>query len=336
MFNCLPGIGLDIGDNKIKLARVKRRRDGLQLIKYGSMLTPAGAVDAGVISDPERLGKELKGLVRDLNFNGKKVVSAVTGQQVYTRNLILPRMKLNELKEAVHYQAMNFLPIPVEEAAIDIFPLREFDDEEGKKTEVFFVAVRRQQVENLDIVCHTAGLKLAVVEIEPLALYRVLGGNAESVVAFLELGSSRSYFAVFKGAILVFYRSLPFSSSIFYQILSINQAYGHGGFEEFEVSEDEQFDYLLRDIIFEMKRSMEYYDLQDETGNEEIDKFLLCGEGSAIRGLDSRLTEGLGRKVEVAEILPWIILPPHISQAEKLELKYDFTVVLGLAAREVV
>ncbi|MDD3364778.1 MAG: type IV pilus assembly protein PilM, partial [Syntrophomonas sp.] len=312
------------------------RRDGLQLIKHGSMLTPTGAMDAGVIYDPEMLGKEMKGLVNDLKLNGKQVVSAVTGQQVYTRNLILPSMKLNELKEVVHYQAMNFLPIPVEEAAIDIFPLREFEDEEGKKTEVFFVAVRRQQVENLEIACTAAGLKLAVVEIEPLALFRVLGENSESVIAFLELGSSRSYFAVFKGAALVFYRSLPLGSSALYQILSINSMYGQGGFEEVEVKEDKQYDYLVRDIISEMKRSMEYYEIQDETGNEEIDKFLLCGRGSAIRGLDSRLTEGLGFKVEVADISPRIILPTHISEAKKRELKHEFTVALGLAAREVV
>ncbi len=336
MFNRLPGIGLDIGDQTIKIARVKRRKDGLQLIKHGSMLTPAGAMDAGIIYDPEKLGKEMKGLVKDLNLNGKQVVSAVTGQQVYTRNLILPSMNLNELKEAVHYQAMKFLPIPVEEAAIDIFPLREFEDEEGKKTEVFFVAVRQQQVENLDIACRVAGLKLAVVEIEPLALYRVLGGNIESVTAFLELGSSSSYLAVFEGAILVFYRSLPLASSALKQILSINSVYGPGEFEEVELSPDKQYDYLVRDIISEMKRSVEYYEIQDETGNEEIDKFLLCGGGSAIRGLDARLSEGIGCKVEVADILPWILLPPDMSEAEKCELKYEFTVALGLAAREVV
>lgn len=330
MFNRLPGIGLDIGDQTIKIARVKRKRDGLLLIKHSSMLTPVETVDAGIIHDPERLGKEMKGFVRDLNLNGKQVVSAVTGQQVYTRNLILPSMKLCELKEAVYYQAMKFLPIPVEEAAIDICPLREFEDEEGKKTEVFFVAIRRHQVENLDIACKFAGLKLAVVEIEPLALYRVLGGNLESVLAFLEIGSFRSYLAVFKGVTLVFYRSLPFSSSALYQF------YGKGGFKEHEVSEYKQYDYVLEDIISETKRSVEYYKLGDETGNERIDRFLLCGEGSAIRGLDYRLTEGLGCKVEVADILPRLILPSDISEVEKRELKHEFTVTLGLAAREVV
>jgi type IV pilus assembly protein PilM len=336
LFNRLPGIGLDIGDKTIKLARVKRRRDGIKLIRYASMLTPAGSVDAGIIYDPERLGKEMQDLVRVLGLNGKHVVSAVKGQQVYIRNLILPSMQFKELKEAVHYQAMSFLPIPVEEASIDIFPLREFEDDEGKKTEVFFVAVRRQQVENLDQACQVAGLKLAVVEIEPLALYRVLGGNVESVIAFLELGLSRSYFAVFKGAKLVFYRSLPFGSSALYKILSINNIFGQDGFEEVDVSEDKQYDYLIRDIISEMKRSVEYYEIQDETGNEEIEKFILCGGGSGISGLDSRLTEGLSCKVEVADILPGIILPPDISEADKRQLKYEFTVALGLAAREVV
>jgi type IV pilus assembly protein PilM len=336
LFNRLPGIGLDIGSKKMKLVWAKRRRDRLQIVKFGSMPTPVGAVDSGIILEPERLGEELGVLVRDLNLKGKRVVSAVAGQQVYIRNLIMPSMKLNELKEAVRYQATTFLPISVEDAAIDIFPLREFEDEEGQKTEVFFVAVRRQQVENLDIACRIAGLNLAAVEIEPLAVYRVLGGNPESVVAFLKIGSSRSYLAVFKGGILKFYRSLPFGSSAFYQNGVLNGGAEPGELDEIEVGQDNQYDYLLRDIISEVKVSIEYYEMQNQTEDEDIERLLLCGSGSAIRGLDSRLEAELDHKVEVADILPQLILPEDISDAEKYELKHNFVIALGLAAREVV
>ncbi len=336
MFNRLPGIGLDLGDQTIKLAQVKRRQNGLQLVKYGSLPMPAGAFAAGIIQDPERLGQELQGLVKQLNLTGQQVVSAVTGQQVYIRNLILPSMKLKELKAAVHYQATNFLPIPVEEAAIDIFPLRNFEDEEGKKTEIFFVAVRRRQVENLATTCRAAGLRLAVVEIEPLALYRVLGGTTDSVTGFIELGLSRSYFAVFKGINLVFYQSLPVGCSALEKIFKINSWYRPDGFNEAEIGLDQQYDHLTGDITVEIKRMAEYYVMQGETGPEEIDNFILCGRGAAIRALHARLIEELGCQVEVADILPRIIAPPHLSAAQKLELQYDFNVTLGLAAREVV
>lgn len=336
LFNRLPGIGLDIGEKRIKLARVKERNGSLQILTFGSIPTPTGAVEAGIVFDPERLGEELKVLVRDLHLKGKRVVSAVAGGQVYIRNLVMPRMKLKEMKEAVQYQAMKFLPIPVEEAAMDIFPLRDFEDEEGPKTEVFFVAVRKQQVENLEAACSIAGLKLAAVEIEPMAIYRVLGKGDEEVVAFLKMGSSRSYFAGFKKGVLVFYRSLSFGTSAFFQTQGLSDGYGHNVGDEINVNADNRYDYLVGDIISEVKRSLEYYDTQVETGEKRIAKFFLCGGGVAIKGLDYRLAEGLDVEVEVADIMPRLILPHAISELQKKEIQHDFMVALGLAAREVV
>ena len=334
MFNRLPGIGIDIGSKRIKLAWVKRKRDGLQIVKYGSIPTPTDAVDLGVIADPEKLGDELGVLVRDLKLKGKRVVSAVGGQQVYIRNLIMPSMKLNELKEAVYYQATNFLPIPIEEASTDIFPLRNFEDEEGKKTEVFFLAVRRQQVKNLEIACQVAGLKLAAVEIEPLSIYRVLGRENASTIALIAMSSSRSYFTVFKRGIPVFYRSLSSGRYAFLKTLEINNE--TNGSEEIDVTDNNnQYDNLVREIISEVSASVDFYEAQKEMEDEMIEKFLLCGTG-AVKGLDIRLTAGLGREVEVANILNRLLLPWNMSETEKHELQYDFPVALGLAAREVV
>ena len=335
-FNRLPGIGLDIGEKTAKLVRMKKRNDNLQIKTFGSIPIPAGAVESGIVFDPEMLGKELKVLVRDLKLNGKRVVSAVGGGQVYIRNLVMPRMKLNEMREAVQYQAMKFLPISVEEAAMDIFPVRDFEDEEGLKTEIFFVAVRKQQVENLESACSIAGLKLVAVEIEPMAIYRVLGNGEEDVFAFLEMGMSRSYFAVFKKGILVFYRSLPFGTSGFMQNMGFGGGQGYNEQDEIDVRVDDQYDYLLGEIVSDVKRSLEYYNTQIEMGEKGIDKFFLCGEGFAIKGLDSRLAEGLEIEVEVADILPRLILPSNISDLNKIEIQHNYMVALGLAAREVI
>ncbi|MDD4802186.1 MAG: type IV pilus assembly protein PilM [Syntrophomonas sp.] len=335
MFNNLPGIGLDIGDDKIRFAWLKRRGQGFQLFKYGSINTPSGAVDAGIIYEPERLGQEIQVLVRDFKLKGKKVVTAVTGQQVYIRNLVMPHMNIKELKEAVYYKAINFLPIPVEESAMDIFPLREFEDDEGRKTEIFFTAARRQQVANIDIACRIAGLKLAVVEIEPLAIFRAVIGAIGTVTAILKLDPCCSYLAVFKGRNLVFYKPLPSGSSAIGQIINTDGSITPGITNKVKASQDNQYDSKLWNITSEIKRAVEYYQIQIDTG--DIDRFLICGAGSAIGGLQLRLTAALGYPVENGDLLPDIVLPPHISESNQIyELKQEFIAALGLAAREVI
>ena len=334
MFNRLPGIGLDIGSCKVRVVAIQREKAGLRIIKFGSMQTPAGMVEAGTIIDPAGLGTQIGVLIRRLNLTGKRVVIAVSGQQIYIRNLIMPCLKPDELRAAVYYQATTFLPIPVEEAALDIFPIRQFEDKGGRKTEVFFVAVRKQQVDDIVLTCQSAGLKPAVVEIEPLALYRAWGGDGTRVVALLAIGSARSYFTVFNKGIPVFYHSMAANNNAFCSsftqprsnVITMRGTTEGGG----------QYNYLLDELINEVKTARDYYELQDRSGNGEksIEKILLCG-GSAIRGLEAGLALGLGLEVELvaANTLQRLLLPVNISDAERLELQNDFSLALGLAAR---
>ncbi|NLW92858.1 MAG: type IV pilus assembly protein PilM [Syntrophomonadaceae bacterium] len=328
-----PGIGLDIGSRKVKIVQLKKTRNGYSLVNFGSIKTPPGAVDSGYIHDPERLGECLGELIVDLKLKNKAVVSAVSGPQVYTRTLVMPRMKPAEQRVAVRYEATTFLPIPVDEAAIDISPLTFFEDEEGKKVDLFFVAVRKQQVENLSETCRIAGIKLAAVEIEPLALHRLLKDDGLGVQAFVNIGATRSTFSVFNGEALKFYRHLSFGSSPFLLGPSMDMEGGVAGLEKVVLGSSEEHQFLLRDIISELSRSIEYYNMQNEN---EINKLMLCGGAASINGLDAVLAEGINISVINADTLDRIELPTDTSEAVRQEMGNDYAVALGLAAREVI
>ncbi len=333
MFNRLSGIGLDIGSQKIRMIQVAPKRTGLKITKFGSINTPPGTVEAGFIVDCERLGEELKLLVRRLKFNGKRVVSAVGGQQLYIRNLIMPRLKPEEMREAVYYESTKFLPIPAEEAAIDICTLRDFEDETGKRTEVFFLAVRKQQVENLEYSCRMAGLKLAAVEIEPLSLFRAWGQRTEEVVALLYLGSERSYLTIFERGAPVFYHCLATGASDFYT-LPINQSSKVRRWGEIININEPPYSHIAR-ITDEVKEALAYYQKGVKDAPAPLSKILLCGR-AAIPSLQNSLVQRLNLKVEAINVLPSNTLPRGLSPEEENELQYDFSLALGLAARKVV
>lgn len=329
------GVGLDIGTRKIKLASVKKMGAQIRLMQYGEIPTPEGSVDAGNILEPETVGRCVQKLTSQLGLEGSKVFSAVSGQQIYIKNLVMPFMKTGELKEAAIFQAAEFLPIPIEEAAIDIFPFRHFEDDEGRKTEVFFAAARRQQVELLAEVCHDAGLRLAAVEIEPLAIYRTLELTAkDKIVGILNIGASRSQFSVFKTGLLSFLRSLSFGCSAFYQNIKGKTFKEDIHLEEIEAGEGSDYSYLVRDIMSELARSLEYYEMQNE--GEAIERIFLCGGGSRLRNLDTYLTSGIGRTVKILDYTPPLWLPEGIAFSERQTLQHDFTIAMGLAVRGVV
>lgn len=335
MFTRVTRIGLDIGSKKIKLVKVKQNKQSLEVVKFASTNIPPGLVVGGIIQAPEQLGLELEGLVKQLNLKGKGVIASISGQQIYTRNIEMPRMSLAELKEAAVYQAINFLPIPVEEAAIDVFPLRNFEDEEGKKTEVFFVAVRQQQVDNLVQVCEYAGLKLRTVDIDPLAIYRLLEFNTEfmpdETVAFLFMDNSYASICIFKNHIMIFNRFLNMGLENF---LLAQNSFGEGDSSAYDALDLDKgiFDYLIRDMTTDILRSLEYYDLQYQ---ENVEQLFLVGEGTKIKGLAEKFSEALERKIIVKDIMDKLVLPAGISDVAARELQYEFAVALGLAIREV-
>ncbi len=332
LFSRAPGIGLDIGYKKIKLVRIKRSGSRVKLVDYGSKFSPAGCVEAGMIQDPERLGERLGELVHEMKLNKQPVVSVVAGPQVYIRNFVMPHMKSQELRTAVRYEATTFLPIPVDEAEIDISPLRYIEDEEGKKVEVFFVAVRKLQVDNLRLACEIAGLKLTAVEIEPLALHRLSSGDLPEQQAFLNIGASRSTFSVFHGEALTFHRHLSFGCSVFAQSYLHGQDTSFTGLQSIELGSSSEHQYLVRDMIAELARAMEYHAMQNA---EPINTLWLCGGGARIKGLDEALTEGVNCRVAVFDSLARVEISNNIDEDTRDELKHDYAVALGLAARGV-
>ncbi|MEQ8175489.1 MAG: pilus assembly protein PilM [Syntrophomonadaceae bacterium] len=327
-----PGIGLAVDVTQATLTRVKQKKGKLQVIGSGNIPVPAGTADAGLINDPVKLGQALGYLVERMNLKGKQVISSLGGPQVFIRNLVLPRMKINELKEAALFEATTFLPIPVEEAAIDVYPVRHFEDEDGKQTELFFVAVRRQQVEDLRLTCEVAGLDLVAVELDPIALHRVMvGADEEGPQAYLYMGTTRSFICVMKNGALIFQRYFSSGTSAISQALDPEQD-PHQVL--FQVDMESSHQYLVRDMITQASRSLEYFRVQF---NDELKTpLILCGTGARIRGLDKTLSEALDHKVIPGDISGRLLFSSRMPENERQDLTYDYLISLGLAAREVV
>lgn len=333
MFKEKIHVGLDIGSQRIKIVEINKQRNTIQIKKYGSIDTPPHTFEGGYIIDAERLGSELSFLVDNLGLKGKNVTASVGGQQVYTRTMTMPQMSLKEIREASGYQAMNILPINIEEASMDVYPLRDFEDEEGKKTEVFFVAARRIQIDNLFDTCENAGLSLKRVEIEPLALRRVFefqDNGVNTSEAILQVGVNRSYVALYKRNMMYSMRSIAFGMSAIYQQLQIASNTGEDILDKIDAVDPEK-SYLFREILQETSRSIEYYLMQND--QEKIHRVILTGGGTRIKGLEKFLSMGLGLNVEKVRLPESIKIPSGLDVVQEEEIHYDYPLAIGLALR---
>jgi type IV pilus assembly protein PilM len=336
LFRKNTGIGLDIGSRQIRLVKMAKKGDNIKIIGFGSIPVPYGAYEAGNIVDPAKIGRCLADVVNQLQLQGQEVVSAVSDQKMYTRTLIFPRMALKDLRQAAFFEATAFLPIPAKEASMDIYPLREFQDGEGKKTEIFFVAVRRSQIDNLQAVCEMAGLRLVAVEIEPLAIRRIIADESTTnVIGLLKVGASHSSLSFFQGHRLLFHRPLPLGSSAYYH----PSRYGNESNElpdDIKILIEEKWKYLNMAFAREVNQAVNQFRVQQ---GKELVKIIMCGGGATLNGLEETLKKYLLLDVVIADSINRIVMPPSVEKLSKekmLQLKHEFIVAMGLGAREIV
>jgi len=332
LFTSKLSVGLDVGSHSIKLVGLRRQGGSASLKSFGMIPTPEGYVENGLINDPEEVGRELGKLVESLKLKGSSTISALSGQQVYTRLLSLPTMRLSEMRTAAMYQASSFMPISIDDVTADIYPVRKYDDPtQGKMTEVFFVAARKSQAENLLRTCRIAGLKLDRIEIEPLAVHTLYRSQlpGDKIYGIINIGAQRSYISIFQNQTLVFIRTIAFGCSAFFQQIP-SLCEGEVKLEQMS-ADDPEIQRLLRSLLDELGRSLDYYRLQNK--DDTLGEMLLCGGCSRLNGIDEVLGRDLNVPVKLGTIDHLIKFPAGASEEHKNDLRYDYPVALGLALR---
>jgi len=171
-------VGLDIGGGTFRLAQLKPSADKSVLINYATIKTPEGLVSEGEILDVEGVAKALAGFWREKKISEKKVVVGVANQKVIVRVVEMPYMVESELRSAIQYQINEYIPIPVEEAIIDIQIISEHENSQQERMmDVLVVAARKEMVENTVAALEKAGLKPVIVDVSSLAFARALAEN---------------------------------------------------------------------------------------------------------------------------------------------------------------
>jgi len=167
-------VGIDLGTFSLKAVQLKRSAGKVQLAKWDAEPTPEGAIDGGMIRDVELLGGKLADLLNRMELRKPKIITAIGGQQVFTRTLLMPVIPRSDMAAAIQFQLEGILPIPIQEAVIDFSVLGIQQTAEGERAEILIVATRKAIIEQLVAVCNRAQALILAIEIGPLALNRCL------------------------------------------------------------------------------------------------------------------------------------------------------------------
>ncbi len=206
-------IGLDIGADSIKMLQMCQSGGRIRVRAAERWHFPAPG-DQDPLQRKELAVAAIGDMLKRGNFRGRRVVSALRCDELCIKNVRLPRMLPDELKQAVLYEANDRFGFDVAADRLNCLNAGQVRQGSEIRDEVILLAASAEVVEShLDLLGQVSLVPQAI-DAEPVALFRGFErylrrqADGESVTVVLDIGHSAARVIVARGRQIVFIKSI--------------------------------------------------------------------------------------------------------------------------------
>lgn len=331
-------VGLDVGSSSIKLVALVRESGNrsYRLLKYGVRRIPA------VSGEPTK--QNTSNLIRELfaetKIDCKDVIAAVPGTSAVVRYIQMPKMTLQEARNALRYEASQYIPFRAEEARMDYHILNGALGQADDMMKMMLVATRTSEAERRLEVLKAAGLSPLVLDVDSLALLNAfettgIPGETPGSIALIHLGSRQTHLSVVQDGCPAFTRDMEAGGETLTEAISRGLGLSLAEAEAVKVSGDAiirpHLESPLRSLAGQLRSSLDYY--QGKSGNGGS-KVYLSGGTSLLKPLGQFLSESLGIPAEKWNPFQGIDTSDFVEDSNLRHIGPVLAVAVGLAIRK--
>ena len=271
------------------------------------------------MTDATALSEALRALFEEHDLP-KRVRLGIANQRIVVRSLDLPLMDDEKaLFAAARALAPDHIPMPIDEAVLDMQSLGVVDTPAGPRMRVVVVAVRREMVERVTAAARQAGLTVEGIDLSAFGMLRALPAPEPGRAVLYVNAAGLVNVAVANGAGCLFTRAAAGGLDAMAVTLAerrgltlehARQWMQHVGLVTplEEVEGDPELVAAARAVLEEgvhemadtVRNSLNFYRMQESA--ETVDRAVLTGPGVEVDGLADRLAELLRLPVETAAV----------------------------------
>jgi type IV pilus assembly protein PilM len=302
-------IGLDIGSTSIRAVDATRVKDRTVINNFGQVLLPDGAVTAGVIKDDRAVTAALRELWTNYSLRAKEVSLGVSHQQLIVREMTVANLPAKEMRQSLPFQVRDALPLPVEDAILDFYPLER--PEKKDTVRGLLIAAPKESVINSVRAVERAGLHVAHVDLACFAVLRAAAHLAGDTEAIVDMGASATNIVIHTDGVPEIVRSIPRGGAEVTKMLATRLRLApaeaealkrRSGLNDDEGSENAEIvNEAVRPLVNEIRSSLGYYANAHPTNR--IMRLALVGGAAQLPGLADRLSEALGLRAFISDPL---------------------------------
>ncbi len=364
-------IGLDIGTSTVKAVKLKKTKEGYELIGAEIINLSSESVEE---MDPDvrhtLYVNTIKKILKLKTIGNGKIVTAIPGDAAIIRYIKVPYMTAEELKNMIPYDAEQYIPLSMDQVVFDYQVLAEVDEENQKKMEVLLVAAKNETMSQHIQLLKDSGIKQPhIIDVDAFALCNAYEMNSAEessesgvkadTVALINIGARLSTITIIEKNIPHLTRDINIGGNNFTKEiqrefnLNFSQAEelkkqhavimveseellltGMPGGDDDKASRIfEAITPALNKLLNDIRRSFDYY--ESTFKKKPVQKILISGGSSKIKNIDRFLSERLGIPVEVNYPFKNITISSKNFDFDYLRANaVHFNVALGLALRK--
>lgn len=339
-------VGIDISASSIRAVELgDASKTRPTLVRHYEIPLPPGAVNRGEVVEPRTVATALKQLWSSGGFKGKDVVLGIGNSRVLARDLTVPKMSIEQIRESLPFQVQEMLPFPAENALLDFYPISEGTGENGPVINGLLVAAIKEAVLGNVTAVQLAGLNPIEVDLLPFALIRVLlrGEQAAGTTAIIEVGGSTTTVVVATNGVPQFVRIIPTGGDDLTVAISARLGVTVEQAEQLKCSrglrapiataEDQMVVSVIYEVTSELitslRNTLSYFAGSRQT--DIVTRVVLTGGGSLLSGFGEALSEFTRLPVELGDPLESVEIPRRLEGGTIRDNAGSLAVAIGLA-----
>lgn len=340
-------VGVDIGSSSVKAVELQGKGSDLQLLNLGFETLQADSVVDGQIMELNAVSNAISSIFNEHKIKTTRVAAGVNGHSVIVKNIVLPQMTEEELQESFAWHAEEHIPFDISDVNLDYHVMNRSND----AIHVLLAACKRDKVANLKQAIQLAGKQPSVVDVDAFALQNCYELNYDPqpghVVALLNIGASTTNINILNGVRSVFTRDATFGGNQYTSLLqkemglTFDQAEAvkrgmplPAGIEQRDIAPI--LDTVSDILALEIQKTVDFYRATVEEGESAVERILVCGGGSKLKGLVDFLSRRFEVPVEMFDPFRKIKVDSRGFDPEYMrEIVPEMAIAVGLALRGV-
>ena len=336
-------IGLDIGSGLVKVAVIEHGKGEPELAKVAITPLLADAIVEGEIMDPGIVAEAVRGALAAAGVKGRGVVTAVGGRDVIIKKIQIERVKEQQARELMRWEAEQHVPFDMESVELDFQILD--PDADGLEMSVLLVAAKRDLVSAKLRLLTDAGLGPSVVDVDAFALHNAFEVNhpdaMRGVVGLINIGHEVTNINILEDGVPILTRDLTVGTRRFREDLQRERGLSSDEADALIQGYDRSphLDAVIEgrgeEIAIGIERAAAFLASSTRSATQ-MRAVYTCGGGARIPGLTAALANRLRLKVQQANPLANItVRDGALGELVTDEVAPLLMLPIGLALRQV-